>query len=102
MKVSNEALRRADARGMTMNSLDLRSINLGDKNILTFEKKKDAKKHPLPHLCYVTEAANRFWVFYVIVRKRTGGEFEVMCKDGQFLPVEDRRLVGGDKTYIAS
>lgn len=83
-----------------MGSLDLRSFNLGDKNILTFSSKKEAKTFPLPHLCYVTEAANRFWRFYVIVRKRQTGEFEIMLKDGQFMPIVNRRWLGGDKTYV--
>lgn len=84
-----------------MASLDLRSINLADKNILTFATKKEAKKYgPLPYLCYVTEAANRFWRFYVIVRKLPNGEFQVMRKDRQFMPYIDRRWLGGDLTYI--
>ncbi len=82
-------------------ALDLRGINLADKNILTFATKKDAKRHRLPYLCYITEAANRFWVFYVIVRKLQSGEFQVMRKDGQFMPYVDRRWLGGDKTYIS-
>lgn len=36
-------------------ALDLRGINLADKNILTFATKKDAKRHRLPYLCYITE-----------------------------------------------
>lgn len=83
-----------------MASLDLRSVNLADKNILTFATKKEAKRHPLPYLCHITEAANRFWVFYVIVRKLQSGEFQIMRKDGQFMPFIDRRWVGGDTTYI--
>jgi len=83
-----------------MACLDMRGINLGDKNILTFQTKAAAKKHPLPHLCYVTEAANRFWVFWVIVRKLQNGEFQVMRKDGNFMPFEDRKWLGGNITYI--
>lgn len=80
-------------------SLDLRSINLGDKNILTFETKKSANDFPKPYLCYPMQAANRFWVFYVIVRKLPSGEFQIMRKDGQFMPFEDRKWIGGNKTY---
>lgn len=82
-----------------MASLDLRSINLGDKNILTFQTKKAAKGHPLPALCYITEAANRFWVFYVIVRKSQNGDFEIMCKDGSLIPCVDRRWTV-EATYV--
>ena len=81
-----------------MSSLDLRSINLGDKNILTFTTKKQAKKFSLPYLCYITEAANRFWTFYVIVRKSQDGEFSILTKDGTFLTIENRRWVG-ESTY---
>jgi hypothetical protein len=83
-----------------MAALDLRSINLADKNILTFTTLKQAKKHPLPHLCYITQAANRFWLFYVIVRKSQNGDFFILRKDGQLFPFENYRLVG-DKRYLS-
>ena len=85
-----------------MSHLDLRSINLGDKNILAFETKKAAQKHPLPHLAYITQAANRFWAFWVIVRQEQNGAFSVLTKSGEFLPVENRRWVSGNKTYTAN
>lgn len=81
-----------------MNHLDLRHINLGDKNILTFETKKAASGVTLPHLAYVTKAANRFWSFWVIVRRSQNGEFGVMTKAGEFLAIEDRKWIG-NKTY---
>ncbi len=83
-----------------MASLDLRSINLGEKNILTFSTKKQAKKFPTPHLCYITEAANRFWVFFVICRTEQDGTFSIMCKDETFLQMENRRWIGGKTTYV--
>ncbi len=81
-----------------MAALDLRSFNLGSNNIRTFPTKKAAKSFSLPHLCYVTQAANRFWVFYVIARKSQNGEFHIMTKDGNFLAVPEVKWTG-TKTY---
>ena len=64
-----------------MASLDLRSIDLGTKNVLTFQTKKAAKSFQMPHLCFLMEAANRFWVFYVVARKSQNGDFHIMTKD---------------------
>lgn len=83
-----------------MNHLDLRSLNLGDKNILVFQTKKDAKNFTFPHLAYLTPAANRFWVFWVVVRQEQNGSFSILTKSGDFLPIENRRWVG-DKTYTS-
>lgn len=77
-----------------MSSLDLRSINLGSMNVLTFETKKLAKRFPLPYLCYIKEAANRFWLFYVIARKLPDGSFSIMAKDGSFIAVEEKNWTG--------
>lgn len=85
-----------------MNHLDLRSINLGDKNILTFETKKMAQKATLPQLAYITPAANRFWAFWVIVRQEQDGVFSILTKSGEFLPIENRRWVSGTKTYTVA
>ncbi len=85
-----------------MSHLDLRSVNLGDKNILTFETKKLAKKFNLPHLSYITQAANRFWAFWVIVRQDQDGTFSVLTKSGDFLTIENRKWVSDGKTYINS
>jgi hypothetical protein len=81
-------------------SLDLRGVSLADNNILTFQTKKQADRFPLPCLCYVTEAANRFWVFWVVVRKLQSGEFSVMRKDGTFFEVPERQWLGGNVTYL--
>lgn len=83
-----------------MAHLDLRHINLGDKNILTFETKKAAKGFAFPHLSYLTKAANRFWAFWVVVRQTQEGEFGILTQSGEFLPIENRKWVG-DKTYVA-
>lgn len=83
-----------------MASLDLRKFNLGTTNIKTFETKKLAKQYPIPHLAYIKEAANRFWLFYVIVRKSTDGSFSIMLNDGTFMEVPEINLVA-NKTYSA-
>lgn len=76
-----------------MNDLDLRNINLSDKNILTFQTKKAAQNAKLPYLAYITPAANRFWSFWVIVRQEQNGVFSILTKSGEFLPIENRRWV---------
>lgn len=83
-----------------MNPVDLRHINLADKRILTFQTRRMAERHSLPQLAYVAPAANRFWAFWVIVRQEPCGTFAVMTKSGDFLEIENRRWLGGDKTYV--
>lgn len=82
-----------------MSDLDLRSVNLGYKNILTFETKREAKKFSAPHLAFVMPAANRFWSFWVIVRQSQNGDFAILTKTGEFIPIENKRWVSGNKTY---
>jgi hypothetical protein len=48
----------------------------------------------LPYLCYIKEAANRFWVFYVIARKSQNGDFHIMTRDGNFLSVPEIQWTG--------
>ena len=66
-------------------NLDLRSIHLGETNLLTFERRRDAESwcraNMLP-TCHATKAANRFWAFYVIARTFPDDTWTLRTKSG--------------------
>ena len=73
--------------------LDLRApqFHLAASGIRTFTRKRDAlaecRRLMLPAF-HITEAANRFWQFWIINRTEPNGIWTLYSKRGEWLPFE--------------
>ena len=74
-------------------TLDLRApeFHLTTSNIRTFARKREAiaecRRMMLPTY-HITEAANRFWAFWVINRTEPDGTWTVLTKTGEWAPFD--------------